>query len=172
MHSLQLRVASRNLWQSSPHVANIHNFLLSAAQSLFQQVVILINYRISVVFYNNNIIVLSLLNFFFQIIFSHKKSFEADKYAAIKSIISSVQEKMITVFLLLCEYSTVKMLQFLLFFCVEFSATLYVLLCTHLTYTTGNHNVHSTLLIRTCTLVFFIFGPLQYILFFYAFSTL
>ncbi|KAM7483877.1 hypothetical protein LguiB_008460 [Lonicera macranthoides] len=67
MHSLQLRVASRNLWQSSPCVANIHSFLLSAAQSLFQ-----------------------------QIIFSHKKSFEADKYAEIKSIICSVQEKMIT----------------------------------------------------------------------------
>ncbi|CAK9179916.1 unnamed protein product [Ilex paraguariensis] len=67
VHSLKLRVASRNIWHSSPRTTNIQSFFLSTARSLFQ-----------------------------QIIFAHKKSFEADKYATIKSIFGSVQEKMMT----------------------------------------------------------------------------
>ncbi|KAL6993116.1 hypothetical protein U1Q18_011234 [Sarracenia purpurea var. burkii] len=67
MHCLEIRVASSKLWQSRLPATNMQNFLLSTARSLFQ-----------------------------QIIFAHRKSFDADKYAAIKSIICSSQKNMIT----------------------------------------------------------------------------
>ncbi|XP_028066482.1 midasin-like [Camellia sinensis] len=68
MHCLKIRVASCNLWQSCPPVTNVQAFLLSVARSLFQ-----------------------------QIIYAHRKSFEADKYAVIKSLLGSFQKNMITV---------------------------------------------------------------------------
>ena len=37
-HRLKLGLASRNLWLSSPHVAECHRFFLLSARSLFQQV--------------------------------------------------------------------------------------------------------------------------------------
>ncbi|XP_017978548.1 PREDICTED: midasin [Theobroma cacao] len=60
MHCLKLKAASCVLWQISSPRINSHSFLLSAARSLFQ-----------------------------QIIYSHKKSFDAEKFAAIKSILCS-----------------------------------------------------------------------------------
>ncbi|OVA06149.1 von Willebrand factor [Macleaya cordata] len=62
VHCLKLRVASRNIWQDSPSGKDAPSFLLSAAQSLFQ-----------------------------QIIYAHGKSFEHDKYEGIKSIFCSIQ---------------------------------------------------------------------------------
>ncbi|KAK3037952.1 hypothetical protein RJ639_030657 [Escallonia herrerae] len=64
---LKLSVASRNVWQSYPCVVNIHSFFLLAARSLFH-----------------------------QIILAHKKSFEADKFSAIKSLLAYAQENLIT----------------------------------------------------------------------------
>ncbi|XP_040370504.1 midasin isoform X3 [Rosa chinensis] len=55
--SLKLRVASSNLWNSSHPGANLPGFLLSAAHSLFQ-----------------------------QIVYAHEKSFDADHFAEIKSV--------------------------------------------------------------------------------------
>ncbi|CAL5443785.1 unnamed protein product [Camellia sinensis] len=68
IHCLNIRVASCNLWQSCPPVTNVQAFLLSVARSLIQ-----------------------------QIIYAHRKSFEADKYAVIKSLLGSFQKNMITV---------------------------------------------------------------------------
>ncbi|ONI15461.1 hypothetical protein PRUPE_3G044200 [Prunus persica] len=56
--SLKLRVASSNLWRGSLPGANLPFFLLSAARSLFQ-----------------------------QIIYAHEKSFDADQFAKIKSVL-------------------------------------------------------------------------------------
>ncbi|KAA8540262.1 hypothetical protein F0562_024175 [Nyssa sinensis] len=67
VHGLKLRVASHNIWQSCVPITNLHRFLLSAARTLFQ-----------------------------QIIYAHGKSFEADKYAAIKCILHSFQKNMIS----------------------------------------------------------------------------
>ncbi|KAI7735786.1 hypothetical protein M8C21_000548, partial [Ambrosia artemisiifolia] len=39
-HCLKLGVASRNLWLTSPRIAECHHFLLSSAQSLFQQIIL------------------------------------------------------------------------------------------------------------------------------------
>ncbi|KAK9063930.1 hypothetical protein SSX86_017802 [Deinandra increscens subsp. villosa] len=61
-HILKLGVASRNLWLSSPHVAECRHFFTSCARSLFQ-----------------------------QIILAHEKSFEADKFSLIKSAFFSAQ---------------------------------------------------------------------------------
>ncbi|XVF27001.1 hypothetical protein REPUB_Repub14bG0069100 [Reevesia pubescens] len=60
MHCLKIKVASCVLWQSVSPRTNTHSFLFSAARSLFQ-----------------------------QIIYTHKKSFDAEKFAAIKSILCS-----------------------------------------------------------------------------------
>lgn len=67
MQCLKLRVISRYLWQSPSSGTNLPSFVLSAARSLFQ-----------------------------QIIYAHRKSFDADKYAKIKSILSSFQKNVIT----------------------------------------------------------------------------
>ncbi|KAI8544654.1 hypothetical protein RHMOL_Rhmol08G0312700 [Rhododendron molle] len=67
MHCLKIRAASSTLWQSCPVVTNVQTFLSSTARSLFE-----------------------------QIIYAHRKSFKADKYAAIKSIFSSFQKSMTT----------------------------------------------------------------------------
>ncbi|XP_058222016.1 midasin-like isoform X2 [Rhododendron vialii] len=64
---LKIRAASSTLWQSCPAVTNVQTFLLSTARSLLQQT-----------------------------IYAHRKSFSADKYAAIKSILSSFQKNMAT----------------------------------------------------------------------------
>ncbi|KAJ9568543.1 hypothetical protein OSB04_004509 [Centaurea solstitialis] len=63
-HSLKLGVASRNLWISSPHVAESRHFFLSSARSLFQ-----------------------------QIILAHEKSFEADNFSLMRSVFFSAQVK-------------------------------------------------------------------------------
>ncbi|KAL2462441.1 ATPase [Forsythia ovata] len=63
LHSFKLRVASRSLWQSSENMNHSHALLLSAARSLFQ-----------------------------QIIYAHKKSFENAKFAKIKSAFQSIKE--------------------------------------------------------------------------------
>nr|KAJ0194819.1 hypothetical protein LSAT_V11C700343310 [Lactuca sativa] len=76
-HSLKLGVASRNLWLSSPHVADSHSFFLSSARSLFQ-----------------------------QIILAHERSFEADKYSLIKSIFFSAQQADVRVIISLLASST------------------------------------------------------------------
>ncbi|KAK9282633.1 hypothetical protein L1049_010852 [Liquidambar formosana] len=67
VHCLKFRVASSNLWQSSSPGTNLPSFLLPAARSLFQ-----------------------------QIINAHKKSFDADKYSAINSLLCSFQEDIVT----------------------------------------------------------------------------
>ncbi|KAK9066170.1 hypothetical protein SSX86_013491 [Deinandra increscens subsp. villosa] len=61
-HILKLGVASRNLWLSSPHVAECRHFFISCARSLLR-----------------------------QIILAHEKSFEADKFSLIKSEFFSAQ---------------------------------------------------------------------------------
>ncbi|KAI8548546.1 hypothetical protein RHMOL_Rhmol07G0280600 [Rhododendron molle] len=66
-YCLKIRAASSTLWQSCPAVTNVQTFLLSTAQSLLQQT-----------------------------IYAHRKSFSADKYAAIKSLLSSFQKNMAT----------------------------------------------------------------------------
>ncbi|KAK4479548.1 hypothetical protein RD792_015065 [Penstemon davidsonii] len=63
LHSFKLRAASRNIWNSSANMTKSHDSLLSAARSLFQ-----------------------------QIIYAHKKSFEDSKYAEIRSAFHSIQE--------------------------------------------------------------------------------
>ncbi|KAF5200410.1 Midasin [Thalictrum thalictroides] len=60
---LTLRVASGNLWHDSPSKRNLPDILLCAACSLFE-----------------------------QIIYAHKKSFEKNKYAEIKSTFASIPE--------------------------------------------------------------------------------
>ncbi|XP_043707635.1 midasin [Telopea speciosissima] len=67
VHCLKLRVASGNLWQSSPPEREISSILWSTALSLFQ-----------------------------QIIFAHRKSFEGDKFSQIKSILCSIRANTIT----------------------------------------------------------------------------
>ncbi|KAG5541983.1 hypothetical protein RHGRI_021724 [Rhododendron griersonianum] len=66
-YCLKIRAASSTLWQSCPAVTNVQAFLLSTARSLLQQT-----------------------------IYAHRKSFSADKYAAIKSLLSSFQKNMAT----------------------------------------------------------------------------
>ncbi|XAR49907.1 hypothetical protein NMG60_11004090 [Bertholletia excelsa] len=66
LHCLKFRVASRNIWQSCSSVTNVESFLISTARHLFQ-----------------------------QIIFAHQKSFEADKFNAIKSTFHSFQKKVV-----------------------------------------------------------------------------
>ncbi|KAK4427378.1 Midasin [Sesamum alatum] len=63
LHSFQLRVASHNIWRSSANLTNSHDMLLSAARSLFQ-----------------------------QIVYAHKKSFEDSIYAKIRSAFHSIKE--------------------------------------------------------------------------------
>lgn len=67
VHRSKLTVGSRNLWHCYPSVSNVQGFLLSAARCLFQ-----------------------------QIIYAHRKSFEADKYAVIKFLLHSSQKNKIT----------------------------------------------------------------------------
>ncbi|KAF2301013.1 hypothetical protein GH714_019259 [Hevea brasiliensis] len=66
-HSLKLKVASNNIWQSPPTGANLLSILLSVARSLFQ-----------------------------QIIHAHKRVFDADKFSAISAIFCSFQKNIIT----------------------------------------------------------------------------
>ena len=102
MHNLKLRAASHNLWQSSPPETDLHGFLLSAARTLFQQVVFFSKEGISLLVCITNNLIFLLCFFYFQIIFAHRKSFEANNYAAIKSILYSFQENMVKVFIYLC----------------------------------------------------------------------
>ncbi|KAF8388344.1 hypothetical protein HHK36_027010 [Tetracentron sinense] len=67
VHCLKLRAASGYLWKKFPSRRDVPIILFSAARSLFQ-----------------------------QIVFAHEKSFEADKYAKIKSILGSVEGNTIT----------------------------------------------------------------------------
>ncbi|XP_073036075.1 midasin-like isoform X3 [Primulina eburnea] len=60
-HMLKLRVASHNIWHSSANVVKSHDMMLSAARSLFQ-----------------------------QIIYAHKKSFEDSSFANIRSAFQSI----------------------------------------------------------------------------------
>ncbi|OMP00558.1 hypothetical protein COLO4_12568 [Corchorus olitorius] len=60
MHGLKLKAASCVIWQISSPGTNANSFLLSSARSVFQ-----------------------------QIIYSHRKSFDAEKFASIKSILHS-----------------------------------------------------------------------------------
>ncbi|KAK3220425.1 hypothetical protein Dsin_014395 [Dipteronia sinensis] len=64
-YCLKLKAASRNVWQSPPTLESIPRFLLNVARSLFH-----------------------------QIIYAHKKSFEADKFAGINSMLFSFETKM------------------------------------------------------------------------------
>nr|XP_009757416.1 PREDICTED: midasin [Nicotiana sylvestris] len=66
MHSLKMKAASRYLWQGSLEV-DTKNFLLSTARSLFQ-----------------------------QMIFAHRKSFEAEKFARIKAFFHFATQKTIS----------------------------------------------------------------------------
>ncbi|KAL5755634.1 hypothetical protein ACOSQ2_020380 [Xanthoceras sorbifolium] len=66
-YCLKLKAASRNVWQSPPALESIPNFLLRVARSLFH-----------------------------QIIFAHKKSFDADKFAGINSMLVSFETNMTT----------------------------------------------------------------------------
>ncbi|XP_073015322.1 midasin-like isoform X1 [Primulina eburnea] len=61
-YMLKLRVASHNIWHSSANAVKSHDMLLSAARSLFQ-----------------------------QIIYAHKKSFEDSSFAKIRSAFQSIQ---------------------------------------------------------------------------------
>ncbi|KAI3766421.1 hypothetical protein L2E82_16478 [Cichorium intybus] len=76
-HSLKLGVASRNLWLSSPHVAESRSFFLSSARSLFQQMIL-----------------------------AHKKSFEPDNYSLIRSTFFSAQQADVSAIISLLASST------------------------------------------------------------------
>lgn len=67
VHCLKLKAASCNLWQSSLPGMDLSSFLLSVTRSLFQ-----------------------------QIIYAHRKAFDADKFAAIKSIFCSFHKNVAT----------------------------------------------------------------------------
>ncbi|KAD4889375.1 hypothetical protein E3N88_21448 [Mikania micrantha] len=84
-HILKLGVASRNLWLSSPHVAECHHFFISCARSLFQ-----------------------------QIILAHEKSFEADKYSSLKSVFFSSQQVNVNVIMSVLTSSTHSVLKSLI----------------------------------------------------------
>ncbi|KAL2338821.1 hypothetical protein Fmac_013267 [Flemingia macrophylla] len=64
---LKCRVTSSNLWHCSHHGTHLPNFLLGASRSLFQ-----------------------------QIIYAHRKSFDTEQFARIKSIFSSVEKNIPT----------------------------------------------------------------------------
>ncbi|KAH6793247.1 hypothetical protein C2S52_003724 [Perilla frutescens var. hirtella] len=63
LHNFKLRAACRSIWQSSESLINSGGMLLSAARSLFH-----------------------------QIICAHKKSFEDSRYASIKAALNSIEE--------------------------------------------------------------------------------
>ncbi|KAK1434225.1 hypothetical protein QVD17_11144 [Tagetes erecta] len=84
-HSLKLGVTSRNLWLSSPLGAECSHFLMSSARSLFQ-----------------------------QIILAHAKSFEANIFSEIKSILFSAQHVDLSVILSLLTTSTHSVLKSLI----------------------------------------------------------
>uniref|UniRef100_A0A2P2MUR2 Midasin n=1 Tax=Rhizophora mucronata TaxID=61149 RepID=A0A2P2MUR2_RHIMU len=67
LHSLKLKVASCNFWQSCPPGTSLDNFLLSVGRSLFE-----------------------------QIIYVHEKAFNHNKFAIIKSIFCSFQNTVAT----------------------------------------------------------------------------
>ncbi|CAM8907839.1 unnamed protein product [Rhodiola kirilowii] len=67
VHCLKLRMASRNLWHASRYTVHLPNFLLSVARSLFR-----------------------------QIIYAHKKTFDADAYYELKSRLDSWGKAAIT----------------------------------------------------------------------------
>ncbi|KAJ6683499.1 hypothetical protein OIU85_007210, partial [Salix viminalis] len=67
VHCLKLKAASCNLWQSSLPRMDLSSFLLSVTRSLFQ-----------------------------QIIYAHRKAFDADKFAAIESIFCSLHKNVAT----------------------------------------------------------------------------
>uniref|UniRef100_A0A6N2MX25 AAA+ ATPase domain-containing protein n=1 Tax=Salix viminalis TaxID=40686 RepID=A0A6N2MX25_SALVM len=67
VHCLKLKAASCNLWQSSLPRMDLSCFLLSVTRSLFQ-----------------------------QIIYAHRKAFDADKFAAIESIFCSLHKNVAT----------------------------------------------------------------------------
>ncbi|KAJ6734341.1 MIDASIN-RELATED [Salix purpurea] len=67
VHCLKLKAASCNLWQSSLPGMDLSSFLLSVTRSLFQ-----------------------------QIIYAHRKAFDADKFAAIESIFCSLHKNVAT----------------------------------------------------------------------------
>ncbi|XVE88663.1 hypothetical protein DITRI_Ditri19aG0087500 [Diplodiscus trichospermus] len=94
MHCLKLKVTSSVLWKSSSSRTNSHSFLLSAVRALFQ-----------------------------QIIYSHKKSFDAEKFAAIMSILSSslnsMTEESIGVLSLLIASSSHQRLKSLIHLLIE-----------------------------------------------------
>ncbi|CAK7356901.1 unnamed protein product [Dovyalis caffra] len=67
VHCLKLKSASCNLWQSSLPGMDLSSFLLSVTRSLFQ-----------------------------QIIYAHRKAFDVDKFAVIKSIFSTFHKNVTT----------------------------------------------------------------------------
>ncbi|KAJ0075983.1 hypothetical protein Patl1_33593 [Pistacia atlantica] len=67
VYSLKLKVASRNLWQSPPHPKNLPTSLLSVARSLFH-----------------------------QIIYAHKKSFDAGAFAEMNSMLCAFEKNTVT----------------------------------------------------------------------------
>ncbi|KAK6912183.1 LOW QUALITY PROTEIN: ATPase, dynein-related, AAA domain, partial [Dillenia turbinata] len=67
VHCLKLRVASSNLWQSFPQKDDFPSFLLATARALFQ-----------------------------QIIYAHERSFDADRFAAIKSLFCCIENNVHT----------------------------------------------------------------------------
>lgn len=98
MYCLKLKVASRKLWESPPPKI-FPSSLLSVARSLFNQVfpfqsgtVYPVN---SGVFIVSIIVVLTLGEF--QIIYAHKKSFDAGKFAEIKSVLCAFGKSVVTV---------------------------------------------------------------------------
>ena len=89
-HRLKLGLASRNLWLSSPHVAECHRFFLLSARSLFQQVTIfLMCHKTLYLVYSFQ--VSNFVCLFIQMMLAHEKSFEAETFLLIKSLLFSAQ---------------------------------------------------------------------------------
>lgn len=97
LHCLKLRVASHNLWKSSTPRTDLCSFLLSAARALFQQVLTVIAFVDSFTGTKLSCCYVFNMVFCFQIIHTHRKTFDADKYAAIKSFLSSSQKAIASV---------------------------------------------------------------------------
>lgn len=96
-HCFKLRVASSNIWRSIVPNVDLQFSLLHAARCLLLQVSCAL-YLLIFFFYFSSVMHFSeLINFLFQIISAHRKSFTADNYVAIKSCLLSLQKNEITV---------------------------------------------------------------------------
>ena len=108
VHSLKMRSASHYLWQGSLEV-DTKTFLLSTARSLFQKVwsPLVLTCSVSKLVLKWYFMIYILCCMCFQMIFAHRKSFEAEKFDKIKALFQSATQEIITVIILLMAHLNV-----------------------------------------------------------------